>query len=286
MLFIGRHTGYPAALEGALKLKEISYVHAEGYPAGELKHGPIALVEEGVPVVAVATECHVYPKMLSNIQEVRARGAAVIAVASEGDEEIAELRRSRAVRPADARAVRARRRDAAAAAARVPRRQAARLRRRPAPEPRQERHGRVAEPGSRRVLGRFGGYPSGVEILGLGVDICEIERMERALARHPTMRERVFTPEEIAYCDAKARPAESYAGRFAAREAVIKALGGYRGKRWQDISVDAGALGRARRSASRATRRPGPTSSGISEVLVTFTHEKTSAVAFAWRSSG
>jgi glucosamine--fructose-6-phosphate aminotransferase (isomerizing) len=88
VLFIGRHTGYPAALEGALKLKEISYVHAEGYPAGELKHGPIALVEEGVPVVAVATECHVYPKMLSNIQEVRARGAHVIAVASEGDEEI------------------------------------------------------------------------------------------------------------------------------------------------------------------------------------------------------
>jgi glucosamine--fructose-6-phosphate aminotransferase (isomerizing) len=88
VLFIGRHTGYPAALEGALKLKEISYVHAEGYPAGELKHGPIALVEDGVPVVAVATECHVYPKMLSNIQEVRARGARVIAVASEGDREI------------------------------------------------------------------------------------------------------------------------------------------------------------------------------------------------------
>jgi glutamine---fructose-6-phosphate transaminase (isomerizing) len=89
VLFIGRHTGYPAALEGALKLKEISYIHAEGYPAGELKHGPIALVEDGVPVVAVATECHVYPKMLSNIQEVKARGAVVIAVATEGDREIA-----------------------------------------------------------------------------------------------------------------------------------------------------------------------------------------------------
>ncbi len=89
--FIGRHTGYPAALEGALKLKEISYVHAEGYPAGELKHGPIALIEPGVPVVAVATECHVYPKMLSNIQEVRARGADVIAVATEGDRAIREL---------------------------------------------------------------------------------------------------------------------------------------------------------------------------------------------------
>ena len=89
VLFIGRHTAYPAALEGALKLKEISYIHAEGYPAGELKHGPIALIEEGVPVVAVATECHVYPKMLSNIQEVKARGAEVIAVATEGDTQIA-----------------------------------------------------------------------------------------------------------------------------------------------------------------------------------------------------
>jgi glucosamine--fructose-6-phosphate aminotransferase (isomerizing) len=90
-LFIGRHTGYPAALEGALKLKEISYIHAEGYPAGELKHGPIALIVDGVPVVAVATECHVYPKVLSNIQEVKARGASVIAVATEGDEGIAGL---------------------------------------------------------------------------------------------------------------------------------------------------------------------------------------------------
>jgi glutamine---fructose-6-phosphate transaminase (isomerizing) len=91
VLFIGRHTGYPAALEGALKLKEISYIHAEGYPAGELKHGPIALIEPGVPVVAVATECHVYPKMLSNIQEVKARGAEVIAIATEGDERIGGL---------------------------------------------------------------------------------------------------------------------------------------------------------------------------------------------------
>src|SRR5439155_7145387 len=90
-LFIGRHTGYPAALEGALKLKEISYIHAEGYPAGELKHGPIALIEEGVPVVVVATECHVYPKVLSNLQEVKARGAEVIAVATDGDEDIASL---------------------------------------------------------------------------------------------------------------------------------------------------------------------------------------------------
>ena len=91
VLFIGRHTGYPVALEGALKLKEISYIHAEGYPAAELKHGPIALIEPGVPVVAIATECHVYPKVLSNIQEVKARGAEVIAVATEGDRDISSL---------------------------------------------------------------------------------------------------------------------------------------------------------------------------------------------------
>ena len=91
VLFIGRHTGYPAALEGALKLKELSYIHAEAYPAGELKHGPMALIEDGVPVVAIATRCHVYPKMLSNIQEVKARGASVIAIVTAGDTEAARL---------------------------------------------------------------------------------------------------------------------------------------------------------------------------------------------------
>jgi holo-[acyl-carrier protein] synthase len=119
-----------------------------------------------------------------------------------------------------------------------------------------------------------------VEIVGLGVDICEIDRMERALARHPTMRERVFTAEERAYCDAKARPAESYAGRFASREAVIKALGGYRGKRWQDISVTRSASGApAIRLDGNAKLRADML--GVSRVLVTFTHERTHAVAFA-----
>jgi holo-[acyl-carrier protein] synthase len=119
-----------------------------------------------------------------------------------------------------------------------------------------------------------------VEIAGLGVDICEISRMERALARHPTMRARVFTPEEIAYCDGKARPAESFAGRFAAREAVIKALGGYRGRHWQDISVTRHPSGApAITLAGNAERRA--EALGISRVLITFTHEKTNAVAFA-----
>ncbi len=119
-----------------------------------------------------------------------------------------------------------------------------------------------------------------MEIVGLGVDICEISRMERAIARHASLRERVFTPEERAYCDGKARPAESYAGRFAAREAVIKALGGYRGKRWQDISVTRAPTG-APAIALAGNAKTRADTLGIDRVLVTFTHEKTSAVAFA-----
>ncbi|HEX2372671.1 MAG TPA: glutamine--fructose-6-phosphate transaminase (isomerizing) [Actinomycetota bacterium] len=88
-LFLGRHVGYPMALEGALKLKEISYLHAEGYPAAELKHGPIALIEDGTPVVVVHPSSHVYAKMLTNIQEVAARGAAILAIAEDGDREVA-----------------------------------------------------------------------------------------------------------------------------------------------------------------------------------------------------
>jgi len=129
------------------------------------------------------------------------------------------------------------------------------------------------------------GYPVVVEILGLGVDICEITRMERALERHPSMRERVFTPEERAYCDSKARPAESYAGRFAAREAVIKALGGYRGKRWQDISVSRAPSG-APSIALAGNAKLRADMLGISTVLVTFTHERTNAVAFAVAVTG
>jgi holo-[acyl-carrier protein] synthase len=124
-----------------------------------------------------------------------------------------------------------------------------------------------------------------VEILGLGVDICEIVRMERALARHPTMRARVFTPEEIAYCDSKARPAESYAGRFAAREAVIKALGGYRGKGWREISVTRSPSGApAVRLEGNARARADML--GIANILITFAHEDTHAVAFAVAVSG
>ena len=92
VLFIGRHVGYPVALEGALKLKELAYMHAEGFAAGELKHGPIALIEEGVPVVVVVPSprgrATLHDKIISNMQEVRARGARTIVIAEEGDETV------------------------------------------------------------------------------------------------------------------------------------------------------------------------------------------------------
>ncbi|HDP80625.1 MAG TPA: glutamine--fructose-6-phosphate transaminase (isomerizing) [Spirochaetes bacterium] len=90
-LYLGRGVHFPVALEGALKLKEISYVHAEGYPAAEMKHGPIALIDENMPVVFVALRDEVYEKIISNMQEVKARNGRIIAIATEGDEEIRSL---------------------------------------------------------------------------------------------------------------------------------------------------------------------------------------------------
>ena len=87
-LFLGRGYNYPVAIEGALKLKEISYIHAEGMPAAEMKHGPIALIDEGMPVVFVATQGSQYDKVIANIEEVRARGGRVLAVATENDPDI------------------------------------------------------------------------------------------------------------------------------------------------------------------------------------------------------
>jgi glucosamine--fructose-6-phosphate aminotransferase (isomerizing) len=90
-LFLGRGVHYPIALEGALKLKEISYIHAEGYPAGEMKHGPIALIDENMPIVAIATHTPVYDKVVSNLQEAKARDGKLILICDEGDEEMQKL---------------------------------------------------------------------------------------------------------------------------------------------------------------------------------------------------
>jgi glucosamine--fructose-6-phosphate aminotransferase (isomerizing) len=86
VLFLGRHVGYPMALEGALKLKELAYVSAEGFPAGEIKHGPIALIEKGTPVVVIAPRHALTPKLVTNVQEIRARGARTIVIATDGDD--------------------------------------------------------------------------------------------------------------------------------------------------------------------------------------------------------
>jgi glutamine---fructose-6-phosphate transaminase (isomerizing) len=90
-LYLGRGVNFPVALEGALKLKEISYIHAEGYPAAEMKHGPIALIDENMPVVFIAPRDAVHSKIVSNIEEVKARGGQVIALINEGDAEIERL---------------------------------------------------------------------------------------------------------------------------------------------------------------------------------------------------
>jgi glucosamine--fructose-6-phosphate aminotransferase (isomerizing) len=89
-LYLGRGSNFPVALEGALKLKEISYIHAEGYPAAEMKHGPIALIDDKMPVVVIAVKDSAYDKIMGNVEEVRARGGRILAIASEGDGEIAK----------------------------------------------------------------------------------------------------------------------------------------------------------------------------------------------------
>jgi glucosamine--fructose-6-phosphate aminotransferase (isomerizing) len=90
-IYLGRGFSYPAALEGALKLKEISYIHAEGYPAAEMKHGPIALIDSEMPVVVIATKNHLYEKVVSNIQEIKARKGRIIAVVTEGDDVVSKM---------------------------------------------------------------------------------------------------------------------------------------------------------------------------------------------------
>ena len=90
-LYLGRSYNFPVALEGALKLKEISYIHAEGYPSAEMKHGPIALIDDGMPVIVIATQSTYYQKMITNIKEIKAREGKIIAIASQGDDELADI---------------------------------------------------------------------------------------------------------------------------------------------------------------------------------------------------
>jgi holo-[acyl-carrier protein] synthase len=132
-------------------------------------------------------------------------------------------------------------------------------------EPGQERHrGVTLEP---------------VEIVGIGVDLVEVERVKRMLDRHRTFQERVFTPEEIAYCRKQASPAECFAARWAAREACRKALGGIREMRWHDVWVERAPTGAPRLSLD-GTSRARMHDLGVNEVLVALTHERRMAAAF------
>ncbi len=147
MLFLGRHAGYPVALEGALKLKELAYIHAEGFAAGELKHGPIALIEEGLPVFCVVPprgRDFLHDKMISGIQEVRARGARTIVIAEEGDDEVVTYADVLIRLPGLVDAAPAAGRGGPAAAVRLRAGDGHGQRRRPAAQPRQVRHRRVS----------------------------------------------------------------------------------------------------------------------------------------------
>ena len=218
-LYLGRHVGLPVALEGALKLKEISYISTDAYAAGEMKHGPIALLDERTPVVTVATRSPVHDKVISNMQEVRARGAHVIAVGTEGDDELAAhaeqvlhvpatdwmLQPLLAVIPLQLLAYR------------IARRRGLNV-----DQPRNLAKTVDAIAGaSPRDDATAGGYGRPV----VGLDLLEIDRLERALERRPGLADRLFTEAERAYAAAQARPAQHLAARFCAKEAVTKALG-------------------------------------------------------------
>jgi len=118
-----------------------------------------------------------------------------------------------------------------------------------------------------------------LEIVGIGVDLVDIDRVKTILGRRSTFTGRVFTPEEIAYCERQASPAECYAARWAAREACRKALGGIRGMRWHDVRVDRAPTG-APRLALEGTSRARAEALGVTEVLVALTHERRMAAAF------
>jgi holo-[acyl-carrier protein] synthase len=118
-----------------------------------------------------------------------------------------------------------------------------------------------------------------VEVVGLGVDLVDVERVARILQRRTTFVRRVFTPKEIEYCERQANPAESYAARWAAREACRKALGGIRRMRWHDVRVDRAPSG-APRLVLEGTSRARADALGVSEVMVALTHERRMAAAF------
>ena len=259
-MYVGRALGFPIAMEGALKLKELSYVHAEGYAAGELKHGPIALLDRDTPLVAIATRGATYEKVVSNVAEVRAREAPVVAVATEGDEKIDRYAAGRPLRPRDARgAVAGHRRSCRSSC------WPTRSRSRAAPMSTSRATWRSrSRSNSRR--------DSPDEPPRDRVDLIDIDRIIASLARFPDrFRERVLTEGEARYCGGKA---ERIAGRWAAKEAISKVLGlGVRGVGWREIEILPNWAGAPQvRLHARAAARAAAL--GLEDVTVSISHER------------
>ena len=266
-LYLGRHMGFGVCLEGALKLKEISYIPTEAYAAGEMKHGPIALLDHGSPVVVVATDGHVYPKLVSNIEEVRARDADVIAVASEGNTGIDELATAVLWVPAVRSAGGAHPRGGAAAAARLSHRAAEGLQRRSAAQPGQDGHGGVVADGGGGSDGESAAWAVMGDIAGVGVDLIEVARLRALLERRPAAEERLFTPAERDYCRGFQtrrrgwRPGSPPKRPSARRSAPASSS-------LQEIEVDGGRAAAGAPARRHRRRRPPPghtTGRGLSE---------------------
>ncbi len=225
VLFLGRHVGYPVALEGALKLKELAYIHAEGFAAGELKHGPIALIEPGQPVFVIVPSPSMphglHAKVVSNIQEIRARGARTLVIAEEGDEDVTAYAdiviRVPVCPPLLAPLVT----TVPLAGLRLRAGHGQGAGRRPAAEPGQVGHGRVA-----------------AVIVGVGIDVVDVARFEQTLRRTPALADRLFTEAE------RRLPINSLAATFAAKEALAKSLGAPAGLHWTDAWVRRDDAGR------------------------------------------
>ena len=289
-MFVGRGSSYPAALEGALKLKEVSYVHAEGYAAGELKHGPISLLDAECPLVAVATRSSVYDKLISNVMEGRARDARVIAVATEGDPQIERFADDVLWVPDTHEALVAGPRDHPAPALRLPHGGRPRHGCGPAPQPRQVGHGRV---GDGRTVDRPGEaaatawqlVPPGTT--ELGIDIIKVDRIRKSLERFGVA---LLRPRP----DAGRAQRTSATGRRRSpaagppRRPVSKVLGlGVRGIGWRDIEIERMPTGQpAVRLHGRAAARASQL--GMDRIAVSISHESDYAVAIAFgvRSAG
>ncbi len=289
-IFLGRHVGYPVALEGALKLKEISYLRAEGFPAGELKHGPIALVEPGTVVVCVATRTPVWEKVIANVAEVKSRGASVVLVANDGDEETARHADEVLWVPATEHLLRAGHRRGAAADVRPLDGPAPRPRRRPARatwprrSPSSDPVGGRRRPGRRHDVDARSTGRSATAWSAIGIDAVDIDRFRTVLDRRPN----AGPPSVHRRRAAPTRPwrptrVPRLATRFATKEAVLKALGvGLGAFPFHDVEVVRTGLDAPRPWSCTGGRRASARAAGAIGWHLSLTHTDALALAAWW----